>query len=171
MARQLALAALVTMTLIVVLLATLFDAACGFEYIPRLPAAIFLSVMVLPFALKSRLAAFICSATIFVWILGLSPVRWDHLKSFYVDAHSLQPGMTLAEVRTRMSPYLEVGKSYIPGADVPAGIFGAHMLGAPETQAEHVSRILFIPSEEYMADWCVVYPKDGIVARVEIHPD
>jgi hypothetical protein len=118
-------------------------------------------------------AAVAFSLFVVVWLTVLYPIRWDHLKSFYIDAHSLRAGMSMEEVRQVMSPYVEVGRNYNPSdSTIPQGIFGATMMGAPtESRSEHDSRVLFIPSEEYAADWCVVYPKGGVVESVTIHPD
>jgi hypothetical protein len=151
--------------------AAIFDAGCLFEYLPRmLFGAVALGTVLLFAACRPKAAI---AATIFlgIWLVVLYPIRWNHLKSFYIDSHSLCKGMRMDEVRRIMSPYLEVGHNFTPSGEIPAGIFGATMLGASESQQEHESRILFIPSEEYAADWCVVYPDNGIVNSVTIHPD
>jgi hypothetical protein len=184
MKKKLALAFLITLTLLLIVVATLFDMGCGFVYLPRLPIAVMASLAVLPFAFASRRATLVCSAIIFAAILGISQVRWNHLKSFFIDADSLRAGMTLTDVRHRMSPYLEVDKSnppmpppppeilaQFPEAFKPPGFYGAVVPGLQETNEEHESRILFIPDESHNADWCIVYSKDGIVERVEISPD
>jgi hypothetical protein len=44
------------------------------------------------------------------WMLLVLPqVRWNDVKTFYVDARRLRTGMTVAEVRGIMSPHLELG--------------------------------------------------------------
>lgn len=151
--------------------AAVFDAGCLFEYFPRvlLGAVAIASVLAfLPFWPKAALGSAIFLT---LWLTVLFPIRWNILKSFYIDSHSLHAGMSMEEVRRVMHPYLEVGSNYAPSGDMPAGIFSAYMGGVSESDDEHESRILFIPSEEYAADWCVVYPKDGVVSEVTIHPD
>lgn len=171
MSQKAILTALVLTTLVIVVLASLFDSISGFVYLPRFLIAIGASAAVVPFARVWRNTALLCSAIIFVVVMGLSFVRWNNLKSFYIDAYSLSAEMTMDEVRTRMAPYLEVGRSDTSDVLAPADIFTASPLGVDETAAEHESRIIFIPDDENFADWCIVYADDGIVNRVEIHPD
>jgi hypothetical protein len=151
--------------------AAFFDADCLFEYLPRIGFGVVAITTVLVFAAWWPKAAAGSAIFLALWLAVLSPIRWNHLKSFYIDSHSLRKGMSMHEVRQVMSPYLEVGRNYTPSGDIPPGIFGATMLGVDETQNEHESRVLFIPSEAFSADWCVVYPEDGIVKSVAIHPD
>ena len=97
-----------------------------------------------------------------VWLLAVLPQsRSSELKGFYVDAWSLKRGMSIAQVDEIMGKYLKN----------PAGpLSGAHMAGIAESTAEHDARILYT-HKDHPADWCVVYPQDGIVQRVVIHPD
>jgi hypothetical protein len=153
------------------LVALLFDQQCFFEYLPRIVFGAFAIATVLIFAWAWPKAAVGSAIFLAIWLAALYPIRWNLLKSFYIDSHSLREGMGVEEVRRVMSPYVEVGRDYIPSGDIPPGIFGASMLGVSENKSEYESRILFIPSEDFAADWCVVYPENGIVKRVSIHPD
>jgi hypothetical protein len=152
-------------------LAAIFDAGCLFEYLPRMLFGAVALGTVLVFAAFRPKSAVTSAVFLGIWLVALYPIRWNHLKSFYTDSHSLCRGMHMDEVRQIMAPYLEVDRNFTPSGEVSAGIFGATMLGVSESQQEHESRILFIPSEEYSADWCVVYPENGIVNSVTIHPD
>jgi hypothetical protein len=151
--------------------AALFDADCLFEYLPRLGFGAVAIGTVLVFASWRPKAAAASAIFLGLWLAVLYPIRWNHLKSFYIDSHSLREGMPMDEVRQVMSSYLEVGRNYTPSGNIPPGIFGATMLGVPESKDEHDSRVLFIPSEADCADWCVVYPEGGVVKSVAIHPD
>ncbi|NOT31950.1 MAG: hypothetical protein HOP15_16005 [Planctomycetes bacterium] len=49
------------------------------------------------------------------WMLVFLPqVRWNEVKSFYVDARRIESGMTASEVRQIMARHMEVGVSYHP---------------------------------------------------------
>jgi hypothetical protein len=98
-----------------------------------------------------------------VWLLILPSLRWNTLKSFYIDCANIQRGMTLTEARKVMAPYVE--------ADNTTGVFSAYLPEAPETPAEHNTRILFIPTAAETAEWCVVYPEEEKVKAVVISPD
>jgi hypothetical protein len=153
------------------MIAFVFDEQCVFEYLPRMVLGAVASATVLIFAWVWPKAAVGLAIFLAIWLAALSPIRGNHLKSFFIDSHSLREGMTVEEVRRVMSPYVEVGRKNVLSEDTPPGIFGATMLGVSENEAEHESRILFIPSEDFAADWCVVYPRDGVVTKVTIHPD
>lgn len=52
----------------------------------------------------------VIAATSLIWMLAVLPqVRWNHAKSFYVDARRLARGMTVDEVRAIMDPHMELG--------------------------------------------------------------
>lgn len=94
-------------------------------------------------------------------LVVLPRTRSSELKGFYVDSRSLKPGMTMVQVDEIMAKY---------DKNPSSPLSGAHMVGVPESETEHESRILYI-HRDYPANWCVVYPKDGFVQRVVIHPD
>ncbi len=135
-----------------------------FVYLPRWLIYLIVCALILPFApgkywpLKTVLLGIWL-----MWLLLLPSMRWNTLKAFYIDCANIQQGMTLSEVRQRMTPYVE--------ADNATDFFSAYMAEAPETSAEHNTRILFIPTEVDQADWCVVYPRGQQVKAVVISPD
>lgn len=109
-----------------------------------------------------------------VWGLAVLPrIRWNELKAFYIDCTDVRPGMTLTEARSRMFRYVEAGRTGIQVGDgtLDHRLPGATVVGVAETDAEHATRILFIPSQQHGADWCLIYPDGDRVARVEIAPD
>ena len=103
------------------------------------------------------------TGSLLVWLLVLPSVRWNPLKSFYIDCANIQRGMSLVAARQVMAPYVEV--------DSTTDVFSAYMPEVAETPAEHNTRILFIPTESDAADWCVVYPEEQRVKAVVISPD
>lgn len=98
------------------------------------------------------------------------PEYFGHYR-FYRTCKSLRPGMTIGEARMAMAPFLEVGRTWRPPKKLPGGLMAAIAMGVPETATEHRSRILFIPDARNIADWCIVYPKNGTIARVDFSPD
>jgi hypothetical protein len=135
-----------------------------FVYLPRWLLYLGACALVLPFVpgkywqIKTGL-----TGILLVWLLILPSVRWNTLKSFYIDCANIQRGMTLAAARQVMAPYMET--------DNTTGVFSAYMPEAPETPTEHSTRILFIPDAANTAEWCVIYPQGEQVQAVVISPD
>lgn len=124
-------------------------AACAALLIPLMPQG--------PWMMKT--ASFALFA---LWLLAILPKsRSSELKGFYVDAWSLKRGMSIAQADEIMARYVKNPSSPLSGA---------HMVGISESEAEHDARILYT-HKDHPADWCVVYPQDGIVQRVVMHPD
>ena len=123
--------------------------ACAAILIPLMPKG--------PWILKTA------ALTIFaIWLLAILPKsRSSELKGFYVDAWSIKRGMSIAKADEIMARYVK---------NPASPLSGAHMVGITESEGEHDVRILYA-HKDHPADWCVVYPKDGIVQRVVIHPD
>ena len=134
-----------------------------FAYMPYWMALVACAVILIPLVPKGPWMVKTAALALFaVWLLAVLPQsRSSELKGFYVDAWSLKRGMSIAQVDEIMGKYLKN----------PAGpLSGAHMAGIAESTAEHDARILYT-HKDHPADWCVVYPQDGIVQRVVIHPD
>lgn len=146
------------------ILMTWLDVNTLFVYLPRLVLYLGVCVVILPFVrgkywrIKISLAG-----VLLAWLLILPSVRWNTLKSFYIDCAQLRPGMTLAAARQVMAPYVE--------ADRPTGIYTAYLPGVTETPEEHNTRLIFIPTGPDSADWCVVYPEGKQIKAVVISPD
>lgn len=134
-----------------------------FAYMPYWLALVACAAVLIPLVPKGPWMVKTATLALFtVWLLTVLPKsRSSELKGFYVDAWSLDSGMSIAQVDEIMAKYLKN----------PAGpLSGAHMVGIAESTAEHDARILYT-HKDHLADWCVVYPQDGIVQRVVIHPD
>jgi hypothetical protein len=145
-------------------LMTWLDANNFFLYLPRAALYVGVCVLLLPFVrgrywrIKAGLAG-----VLLAWLLILPSVRWNMLKSFYIDRARLRPGMTVTAARQVMAPYVEIER--------PTDTYTAYMPGVAETPEEHNSRLIFIPEETASADWCVVYPDNGQVKAAVISPD
>lgn len=99
------------LSLVFVTVVTLLDATCCFEgsFYPLrfLATGIYLISPVMVFIQRRPVRAMVAGSVI--WALLILPsVRWNHDKSFYVDARSLEIGMSSSEVLQVMKPYLEV---------------------------------------------------------------
>ena len=134
-----------------------------FAYMPYWLALVACAAVLIPLVPKGPWIAKTAALFLFaVWLLAVLPKsRSSELKGFYVDAWSLKRGMSIAQVDEIMAKYVKN----------PSGpLSGAHMVGIAESTAEHDARILYT-HKDHPADWCVVYPQNGIVQRVVIHPD
>lgn len=134
-----------------------------FAYMPYWLALAACAVILVPLVPKGPWIIKTAALCLFaVWLVAILPKsRSSELKGFYVDAWSLQRGMSIAQADETMAKYVKN----------PAGpLSGAHMVGIAESGDEHDARILYA-HKDHPADWCVVYPKNGIVQRVVIHPD
>jgi hypothetical protein len=87
------------------------------------------------------------------WMLLVLPqVRWNHSKSFYVDARRLRTGMSVVEVRGIMATYFEQGA-----------------LGAVSHPDD---RLVYLPSPDGLADECEVrFDSRGGVRDIVIQKD
>ena len=156
------------------LLATLFswmDRAMLFVYLPAwlvvgVPVLALAAAVRPPYVWAQRLAVIALT----LWgLVALPRIRWNDLKAFYVDCRDLRRGMPVADARARMARYIEVGRTGIIAGN--PDLSNATAAGITESEVEHRSRMIFIPSEDHGADWCLVYPERDRVARVEISPD
>jgi len=89
---------------------TWLDATCFFEIaypLRWLAAAVYMG-LALPL-LRNTPGRVLVAASLLWMLVVLPQVRWDHAKSFYVDARRLARGMTAAEVRAIMEPHMELG--------------------------------------------------------------
>jgi len=86
------------------------DATCFFEI--AYPLRWFAAALYLGLAwpiVGSTASRAIVTASL-LWMLAMLPdTRWNHAKSFYVDARRLARGMTVDEVRAIMDPHMELG--------------------------------------------------------------
>jgi hypothetical protein len=151
-------------------LSTLLDHEALLELISPLFVAGFglATIGLVGVALRAPRHALIGCAILGAWLAVLPFVRSSALKGFYMDCHSVRPGMSLPEVGKVMSPYLLLG---CPPEKEPA-LSGLRRVpwfsSGPDAEPD---RITFISSVEDPADWCIVYTKDGTVSAVDVSPD
>ena len=134
-----------------------------FAYMPYWLALVVCAAILVPLVPKGPWITKTAALFLFaIWLLAILPKsRSGELKGFYVDAWSLRRGMSIAQADEIMAKHVKN----------PSGpLSGAHMVGIAESRSERDARILYT-HKNHPADWCVVYPKDGIVRRVVIHPD
>ena len=89
---------------------------------------------------------------------------------FYTNCKKIKEGMSLSEVKTQMKSFIEVGKSWQTTDESQAWLMSA-TFNSSETKADHNSRIIFIPDNKNLADWCIVYPSGNVVSHIEISAD
>ena len=134
-----------------------------FAYMPYWLVLVVCAAILMPLVPKGPWIIKAVFLTLFaIWLLAILPKsRSTELKGFYVDAWSLKRGMSVSQADEVMAKYIKN----------PSGpLSGASMAGINESEVEYDTRILYT-HKDYPADWCVVYPKDGIIQRVVIHPD
>ena len=90
---------------------------------------------------------------------------------FYIRCKALKAGAPLARARQDMARYLEVGRTWSPPQELQQTVFSATVLGSAEPKADQETRSIFVPNRVDVADWCIVYSRDGVIARVELSPD
>lgn len=95
-------------------------------------------------------------AVLALWLVVLPFIRWNVVKSFYIDCNGITPGASVEEVKRMMSGYRLQRES-------PGNPGGSSALDAPH--------LTFHPSVDRSSDWCVVYTVSGLVESVEILPD
>jgi hypothetical protein len=98
------------LSLVFVAGASWLDSTCFFEL--AYPLRWFIGAIYLGIAwplLRSKPSRVIAAISL-LWMLAVLPqLRWNHAKSFYVDARRLARGMTMDEVRAIMDPHMELG--------------------------------------------------------------
>ena len=138
------------------------DAACFFEL--GTPLRWFVAAGYPGLALLGSLHGRAVAGVGLLWMLVILPqVRWNHAKSFYVDARRLELGMNAAEVREIMAPHLEVGRTYQPTSEEQE--WG---LAAPDPS----ERMLFIHCVSGWTDQCEVeLDEQGRARAIHIEKD
>ena len=115
------------------------------------------------FVLRSNALSRSVLAVGLVWmVLVLPQVRWNHSKSFYIDAHRISRGMTTQEVREIMAPHQELGVyEPLPGE--------ADWL--PSVDSYWEDTLVFFHCPLGWTDHCEVIFRRDRVARVNIVKD
>jgi len=149
---------------------TLLDHAALLELISPLFVAGFgfATIGFVGVALRAPRHAWIGCAILGAWLAILPFVRSSKLKGFYMDCHSVRPGMSLPEVVEAMSPYLLLGCPPEMEAALSRLRRVPWFSSSPPAEPD---RITLISSVDDPADWCLVYMKEGVVSAVDVSPD
>lgn len=138
------------------------DAGCFFEIGTPLRWLVAAGYLAFAWPLLLNLRGRVVAGVAMLWMLGILPqVRWNHVKSFYVDARRLETGMGEADVREIMAPYLEVGRTYQPTAEEQESWMPPHPSGG----------MLFIHSPQGWTDHCEVELDQGRALLIHIEKD
>lgn len=145
-------------------------------------AVLFAAGLIRPVAVRGQLARVGALAAIFAIIAVLYFVDWTTRKPFLRDLDRIRVGMTEAEVRQIMAPYMEgAGWPAIPGSssNAPGTL---HILGSDSQYSTEASSagemvirdsLVFRHSNDgaFNADWGIVSLSNGRVVKVEFSPD
>jgi hypothetical protein len=139
-----------TIVIVLVALSTIADMNVLFEYFPRwgvvVPCVLLLVIGVRGRMVKAKIGVL----TLFIlWMLVLPHIRWNHLKAFYIDCHSISRG------ESRESTYLTM-------ADYSTS----------SMEFETAEQVIFTPSNAFFdADWCIVEFQGDNVYKAYPSPD
>ncbi len=144
-------------SVIVTLLITAIDIWSPFLYVPYwLLAAVVAAPALGSLAFSFSRARAGLVVILLGWMLALPYLRWNNVKSFFIDCQRIEVGMSVPEAKALMSSYrLQIetnGKTRI------------------EQRLER-PHITFHPSLDRSADWCVVYKEEGRVVEVDAVPN
>jgi len=125
------------------------DRSVLFEYFPLwLVASVPLLVLAAEIQGKTAEYRGVAFLLVVVWLLVLPHIKWNDRKGFYMDCHSIDRGDSRESVYRTMSDYL-----------------------ATADEDESTDRVIFTPSRERSADWCVVEFQRDLVTRAYADPD
>lgn len=82
------------------------------------------------------------------------------LSDFYTQCETVNSSMSMQQADSVMQKYSLVGKEYKPSYKRAAYFKNTHLTRARESSQDRRTRSVYIPDEDHLEDWCVVY-KDG----------
>ncbi len=151
----------VFLSLTALILAT--DRAVLFVYVPRWILAIPVLLFLFPSRVNSTYWARAAACLALIALpYALAPVRWNHLKSFYRDCELLEVGTPISDALSSMSAY---------DARPPDAMARSITDGVEKVRMQGEGRLLFVPSPEHSADWCILHLAGGRIEAIEISPD
>ena len=92
------------------------------------------------------------------------------LSDFYTKCESIHSGDKLPVATRTMHEYKLVGKDYKPARKLANKFKNTYIKRARENSKDRANRIIFIPDEKHLDDWCVIYPDGKLVDRAVIVP-
>ena len=90
------------------------------------------------------------------------------LSDFYTDCESITSNNYLAKVDSIMNDYLLIGRDFRPDRKQSQYFKNTYIKHARESSKDRRSRIIFVPDDQHLEDWCVIYPDKNMVGRVAI---
>ena len=82
------------------------------------------------------------------------------MSEFYTACEKIEENSSLAMAGSIMYEYKLVGKDFKPDYKKASYFKNTHLMKVRESSADRRNRLIYIPSEDHMNDWCVVY-RDG----------
>lgn len=114
----------------------------------------------LPFAVlavrERSLGRVVALGLVVLACLVLPSVRWNSVKSFYINCKSIRRNSPLSEVHEKMKPYY---------------LQRDHRSETSTGESFERAHLTYHPSIDHSADWCVVYTRAGRVLEVDVVPD
>ncbi len=92
----------------------------------------------------------------------------DDLSDFYTACESINSAQYLAKVDSIMNDYELIGRDFKPDYKQSRYFKNTYIKSARESSSDRRNRIIYIPDEDHLDDWCVIYPDDLLVDRVII---
>ena len=90
------------------------------------------------------------------------------LSDFYTDCESITSTNYLAKVDSIMNDYQLIGRDFKPNNKQSQYFKNTYIKHARESSKDRRSRIIFVPDDQHLEDWCVIYPDKNMVGRVVI---
>lgn len=90
------------------------------------------------------------------------------LSDFYTACESIDDETYLARVDSIMSDYKQIGRDIKPDHKQARYFKNTYLKNARESSRDRKTRIIYVPDEDHLDDWCVVYPDSKRIDRVII---
>jgi len=92
------------------------------------------------------------------------------LSDFYTACEAIQSNDKLPAAARAMREYLLVGKQYKPKGRERSAFKNTYVKQVRENSTDRKNRLIFIPDEEHLDHWCVIYPDGNLGDRVAVVP-
>lgn len=92
------------------------------------------------------------------------------LSDFYTQCETIKEGDALTKVSRVMQKYALIGKDYKPSGREKRRFKETYIKKARERSEDRANRLIYIPDEDHLDDWCVVYPNAPNVDRAYLVP-
>ena len=79
------------------------------------------------------------------------------MSEFYTACENIDENISLSMAASIMHDYKLVGKDFKPSYKKASYFKNTHLMKVRESSTDRRNRLIYIPSEDHMNDWCVVY--------------